>query len=58
MKIYCMICYKFLGEIRDGTIRKNTAYVCGECQKLESGKKTDDLPDILKDLFGCFGDKV
>jgi transposase-like protein len=31
MKIYCHICNRYMGEIRDGTIRKGTKYVCGEC---------------------------
>jgi len=33
MKIYCHICKKHLGEVRDATIRKGTRYVCGECAK-------------------------
>ena len=32
MKIYCSSCSKYLGEIRDATLRKNTHHLCDQCE--------------------------
>jgi len=50
MTIYCHICGKYLGEIRDGTIRKGIKYVCAECAK----PKQDDL-EFLKGFQKMMG---
>jgi protein-arginine kinase activator protein McsA len=52
MKIYCHICHRYMGEIRDGTIRKGTKYVCAECAK----PKQDDF-DFIKELQKIAGVK-
>jgi len=31
MKIYCKHCGKYLGEIRDATLRKGVVFICKEC---------------------------
>lgn len=32
-KIHCEKCHKYLGEIRDATLRKGIVYTCSECAK-------------------------
>jgi len=51
MKIYCYICKKYMGEIRDATLRKGTKYLCPECAK---PKQTDfDFVEELKRVAGA-----
>jgi hypothetical protein len=49
--IFCGICKKYLGEIRDAKLRKGIAFLCAECEtkRIASGmrKKSD-----IKDFFG------
>jgi transposase-like protein len=52
MKIYCHICNRYMGEIRDGTIRKGTKYVCAECAK----PKQDEF-DFVAELKKAVGVK-
>jgi len=47
MKIYCYVCKKYMGEIRDGTIRKGTKYVCIECAKPKQNN-FDFVEELLK----------
>lgn len=46
-KIYCHKCGKYLGEIRDATLRKGILFDCAEC-----GKPMADLPPGFEKLFG------
>ncbi len=38
-KIYCKPCRKYLGEIRDATLRKEIVFLCSNCEtkRLASG---------------------
>ncbi len=51
MKIYCKKCGKYLGEIRDATLRKHIVYFCSHCytakQETYSSKSVDDLAEML-----------
>ena len=45
MKIYCHKCKKYLGEIRDATIRKGIVYLCRDCY-------ADGDMDFLRGFMG------
>lgn len=47
-KIHCHLCGKYLGDIRDATLRKGTKYICEECTK----PVKLDLPPGFERLFG------
>lgn len=57
MKIYCAGCNKYLGEIRDATLRKNIVHLCSNC---ETKRKASDLAERtrpkspLEDIFSTF----
>lgn len=34
-KLHCNNCHKYLGEIRDATLRKGIVYTCEDCAKPE-----------------------
>ena len=44
MKIHCEKCGKFVGEIRDGVIRKGTKYLCRECA---APSEVDNLRNMM-----------
>jgi hypothetical protein len=60
MKIYCISCNLYLGEIRDGSLRIGTYYICNKCkekwrianQMAENARK--ETPDFINDLFKGF----
>ena len=58
MKIYCVGCDKYMGEIRDASLRKVIHYLCDKCNTkriasdMGKNNKKDDYSDYLKDLFG------
>lgn len=57
-KIYCKGCNSYLGEIRDGKLKKDIVFLCSVCEykRLASdlAAKTapsPDIPDFFKDMF-------
>lgn len=49
-RLYCHKCGTLVIECSDGSrIRKGIIIKCGPCS---SGKHKNDLPDILKSIFG------
>ena len=54
MKIYCHKCGKFLGEIRDASLRIGIKYLCRDCipQKPTNTDYFDQNVDLLRDLMG------
>jgi len=44
MKIYCAKCGKYLGEIRDATLRKKIYFICWPC---EQERKAGDIFSFL-----------
>ena len=56
MNIYCKECSKLVGEIRDASIRKNTTYLCGDCNGKNKRPKQDNMDhDALSTLRKMFG---
>ncbi|MFH1978876.1 MAG: hypothetical protein ABII97_00600 [Patescibacteria group bacterium] len=54
-KIHCCECSKFVGIIRDASLRKEIKYVCKECRnRWISLKSFVDLQKV-RDLFGGQG---
>ena len=52
-RIYCVICNKYLGEIRDATLRKGIVYLCRTCSKNVSKEQDDGgMLDNIRNLFG------
>lgn len=47
-KIYCQKCGKYLGEIRDATLRKGVIYVCMVC----NSRQSKEGADLFDRLFG------
>lgn len=50
MKIHCNKCGKYLGEVRDATLRNGIVYTCAVCAKPKSPHKSE-MPDFLSGLF-------
>ena len=48
--IYCCICNRSVGIIRDAKLMKGLSYICPDC-KLKITKPKDNV-DFLKDIFG------
>lgn len=53
MKIFCALCDRYMGEIRDATLDKNRVMVHRTClyPKPDKDGPVGDVPDFLKDLF-------
>ncbi len=57
-KIFCKPCGKYLGEIRDGTLRKRITFLCDGCETkrlasdLAQKTKPNSFGDIFGDIFG------
>ena len=58
MKISCEGCGLDLGEIREGSLRKNIVFLCKNCNTkrvaLELQKKNERKPDIMEMFDGIF----
>lgn len=61
MKIYCVGCDKYMGEIRDGKLRKEIYFLCENCnlKRMASDMKNKGgnnyknyYEDLLKGYFG------
>jgi len=53
MKIYCVACNKYLGEIRDAKLRKGVKFLCVNCDtKRIASDMRPKQPDYMKSLFG------
>jgi len=60
-KIYCTICGKYVGEIRDATLIKGLKYICSSCDINDNQIKDDfyhsssstknDFTSIFNDIF-------
>ena len=50
MKVYCTHCGKYLGEIRDATLRKNIYYICEYC-RIEFKPTGFKYYDFFKEIF-------
>jgi len=57
-QLNCAMCNTYLGEIRDGTLKKGLTFLCAECtervvRKMQRSRSSDDmLPPEFKSLFG------
>jgi hypothetical protein len=52
--IFCSLCKKYLGEIRDAKLRKGIAFLCDECEtkRIASGmRKKIDIDDFFGGIF-------
>ena len=47
--IYCEDCRKYLGEIREATLRTGIIYLCAPCNKK---RLTDGGAELFASLFG------
>jgi predicted SprT family Zn-dependent metalloprotease len=45
--IYCKTCGKYLGEIRDATLRKGVKYQCAKCNSEPSKGNVRDFMDRM-----------
>ena len=58
MKIYCLVCKLYVGDIKDAKLRKGISYLCKDCTEifnLKMGKtKKEETPDFLSDLLKGF----
>jgi len=60
MKIFCNKCKKYLGVIREATLRKGIVYLCKECDtqraalelKYNNDYNFTDYQDIFDEMFG------
>jgi len=50
-KIYCYKCQRYLGEIRDATLKIGTLFLCPICYNKEK-TVAYDLPSGFDSLFG------
>jgi len=54
-KITCVACAKYLGEIKDGRIRKGTVYLCDNCNTkrlaADMMEKNDPLGSLKKSMM-------
>jgi hypothetical protein len=60
-KIYCSVCDKYVGEIRDATLIKGLKYICSSCDNEDVQIKDDfyhsaspnksDFTSIFNDIF-------
>lgn len=46
--INCKKCKKYLGEIRDATLRKGVVYMCEQCSRTEPQGQGDDILKFMK----------
>lgn len=57
-RIHCVMCGTYLGEIRDGTLKKGMTFMCAVCterlqRKMQRSKENDStLPPEFRSLFG------
>ena len=61
-RVYCFHCHKYMGEIRDASLRKGLQVACLGCvtainamtraSKYNNGKDGFEGVDIFKDIFG------
>lgn len=69
IKLSCEMCRRFLGEINKGGMRHGSVSLCEDCwdrarlavdmaDSVVGGCKVrDEVPEVVKDLFGKFGVK-
>lgn len=52
-KVHCYKCGKYLGEIRDATLRKNIYHICEFCASVEvKPKQKAATPNVFDSIFG------
>jgi len=53
MKLKCIKCGKYLGEIRDANLRKNITHLCKECTAIliKPKQKKEEVNDFFNEFF-------